>query len=104
AKALVGAATDAGAAETVLQEYDSFVHDVLDALPKLDDVLSSQFVEEDVKVAMLEKAFAGKASPAFLSFLKVVARHGRLDMLRLIHLAAREEYDRVRGRVRVLVS
>jgi F-type H+-transporting ATPase subunit delta len=104
AKALIGAATEAGVADAVLQEFDSLIHDVLETLPKLSDVLSSQFVEEDAKVAMLDKALSGKATPIFLSFLKVVARHGRLDMLRLILLAAHEEYNRVRGRVRVIVS
>ena len=53
---------------------------------------------------MIEKAFAKSASPVFLGFLKVVARHGRLDMLRLIHLTAHEECSKALGRVRVMVS
>lgn len=104
AKALIGAVSAAGVADAVLQEFDSLVHDVLDASPKVDEVFSSQFVDEDAKVALIDKAFSGKASPLFLNFLKVVAKRGRLDMLRLIRLAAHEEFNRVRGRVRVMVS
>jgi F-type H+-transporting ATPase subunit delta len=104
ADALVAAAEKAGTTDAVVQEFDSLVDDVLDKLPKFDSVLTSGFVDEDVKEAMLQKAFAKQASPVFLSFLKVVARHGRLDMLRLIHMSVHEEYDRVKNRVRVLVS
>jgi F-type H+-transporting ATPase subunit delta len=104
AEALIAAAEKAGVAEAVVQEFDSFVDDVLEPLPKLEAVLTSNFVEEEVKVKMLEKALSGKASPVFLSFLKVLTRHGRLDMLRLVHLTTHEEYDRVKKRMRVMVS
>ena len=104
AQALVAAAEQAGVTDAVLAEFDSLVDDVLDRLPKLDAVFASQFVDEAAKEAMLQKAFGNRASPVFLSFLKVVARHGRLEMLRLIHLTFHEEYNRVRNRVRVLVS
>ena len=38
--------------------------------------------------------------PLFLVFLKVVARHGRLDCLRAIHRRARVLEDKLRNRVR----
>lgn len=104
AQALIGAAQEAGKTAEVVQEYDSLIDDVLEKLPNLEAVLTSGFVDEETKEAMLDKAFAKSASPVFLSFLKVVARHGRLDMLRLIHLTVHEEYTKVQGKVRVLVS
>jgi F-type H+-transporting ATPase subunit delta len=104
AAALLGATEAAGSSEAVLSEFDSLIRDVLDALPRLDAVLSSPLVDQAAKAQMLEKALAGKASALFLNFLKVVSAHGRLDLLRLIQLAAHDELDRLRGRVRVLVS
>jgi F-type H+-transporting ATPase subunit delta len=104
AQALIGAVEAEKATETVLGEFDALIDDVLDKLPKLEAVWNSSFVEEDAKEAMLQKAFADRVSPVFLSFLKVVARHGRLDMLRLIHHAFHEEYDKVRNRVRVMIG
>ncbi len=104
AEALVAAAEKAGKTDEVVQEFDSFVDDVLEKLPKLEGVLTSGFVDEEVKEAMLNKALANSASPIFLSFLQVLSRHGRLDMLQLIHLTVHEEYDRVKNRMRVLVS
>jgi F-type H+-transporting ATPase subunit delta len=104
AKALVDATEAAKQTDAVMQEFDSLVEDVLNRLPKLEGVLASGFVEEGVKEAMLEKAFANRASPLFVNFLKVVTRHGRLDMLRLIHLAFHFQYNEVRKRVQVMVS
>ncbi|HTQ38170.1 MAG TPA: ATP synthase F1 subunit delta [Pirellulales bacterium] len=104
AEALIAASEKAGKTDEVLQEFDSLIDDVLDKLPKLDALLKSSFVEEDAKAAILKKALGKLASPVFLSFLEVVARHGRMDMLRLMHLHAHEEFNRVRNRVRVMVS
>ncbi len=104
AQALLAASEQAQVTEGMMEEFDSLVADVLEKLPKLEAVWESAFVEEDAKEAMIEKALAGKASPVFLSFLKVVSRHGRLNMLRLIHLALHEEYNKARKRVTVMVS
>jgi F-type H+-transporting ATPase subunit delta len=104
AQALVGAAQKAGALENVRAEFDSLIDDVLDRLPKLESVLTSTFVEEDAKEAMLKKAFSKSASPTFLNFLQVLVRHGRINMLRLIHFAFHEEYNKAHNRTRVFVS
>jgi F-type H+-transporting ATPase subunit delta len=104
ASALLGAAKSAGQLEAVVGELESLVHDVFDKLPKLEALLSSQFVEQEAKVAMLERAFKGKATPVFLNFLRVVANHGRLDLLRIILLNAHDQLDGLLNRVRVLVS
>ncbi len=104
AQALVAAAQEAAAADNVAQEFDSFIDDVLDKLPQLEAVWESSFVDENSKEAMLQKALGDRASPVFLSFLKVVTRHGRLSMLRLIHLAFHEELNRLHNRVRIMVS
>jgi F-type H+-transporting ATPase subunit delta len=104
AQSLVDSAEAAQQTDAILAEFDSLITDVLDRLPKFEGVLASGFVDEGVKEAMLDKAFANRASPLFLSFLKVVARHSRLDMLRLIHLAFHFQYNEVRKRVQVMVS
>jgi F-type H+-transporting ATPase subunit delta len=104
ARALLDAAEVNGQTETVVSELDSFVTDVFGAAPKLEAVLGSALVSPDEKCALLDKALHGKASPLFLNFLKVVARHSRLDILRPIHQAAHVLYDRMRSVVRVQVA
>ena len=43
-------------------------------------------------------------TPLFLNFLKVVARHGRLDCLRQIRNSAKRQYSELLGRVAVTVK
>ena len=68
AEALIGAAEKAGVTDAVVQEFDSFIDDVLEKLPKLEAVLTSGFVDEETKEAMLKKAL-GQISIAGVSQL-----------------------------------
>lgn len=103
AKALLGAAqrTDMAA---VLDELDSLVSDVLEPFPKFEAVLSSELIPFDEKLEMLDRTLAGRASPLMLTFLKVLAKHGRLGALREIRRAAHKLSDELRGQVRVEVT
>ncbi len=104
ARALIDAAEAAEQTEAVMDELDSFLVDVVGANPKFEAVLSSALIQPNEKNALLDKALSSQASPLFLNFLKVVSRHGRLDLLRPIHEAAHEIYDQMRGIVRVQVA
>ena len=72
----------AGQTEAVMDELDSFIGDVLDAKPKFEAVLGfgAHLAGRKERVAR-QSASRSQASPLFLNFLKVVARHGRLDIL-----------------------
>ena len=103
AKALLGVAHKAGVTDQVLDELDALVVDVLARLPKLEATLASPNVPYEAKVRMLDRAFAGRMSLTLLNFLKVAARHRRLDCLRAIHRAAHELNNEATGRVDVFV-
>jgi F-type H+-transporting ATPase subunit delta len=103
AKAFLGAAGQAGRAQDLLAELDSLVVDVLDAFPAWEQVLASRLVDPEEKAAIIDRALGGQASPLMLNFLKVLARHGRLDCLRAVRRMARELYDEQTGRVPVYV-
>ena len=85
-------------------EFDSFVADVLDTNARFEAVLKSAVVPVDAKSAMIERIFAGQASPTFLSFLRVLARHARLDIVRVIHREVRKLDDKRNGRIPVVVT
>jgi F-type H+-transporting ATPase subunit delta len=104
AKAFLGATEAAGATDAALAELDSLISDVLDQLPRLDAIFSSALVSGEEKVALIDKSIGPKASPLLRNFLKVLAKHGRLDILRGIRRRARQMYDRMRGRQRVQIS
>jgi F-type H+-transporting ATPase subunit delta len=104
AKALLGAAEKAGQAETVVAELESLVSDVLDKLPQLDEALQSPRLAHEERLPILERAFGGRMSATTLTFLKVLSKHGRLDCLRAIARAARQQLNTLQKRVEVIVE
>jgi F-type H+-transporting ATPase subunit delta len=78
----VGAKT--GGAAGLVEEVESLVTEVLDRFPKLEDTLRSALVQPEEKEQMLDRLFAKRASKEVVNFLKVLSRHGRLELLRPI--------------------
>jgi F-type H+-transporting ATPase subunit delta len=104
AKAFLGATESAGSTDASLAELDSLIADVLDKLPRLESILGSALVPPEEKIGLIDKAFGREGSKLVLNLLKVLAKHGRLDLLRGIRAAARKLVDQMRGRVRVQVA
>ena len=105
AQALLAAAAETGVALSgLMEEFESFLEDLLNKQPHFETLLGSAMVRADEKIAMLERTLATQASPLFLNFLKVLARHGRLDILRTVHRQTRIAYDKQIGRVPVTVT
>jgi F-type H+-transporting ATPase subunit delta len=104
AKGLLAAAEKAGQTATLVEQFDALIDDVLNRFPKLEAVLVSALVSPEEKSGMIDRLLKGKVSPLLVSFLKVVARHGRLDCLRAIHRATHAQYDKLRNRVPVLLT
>jgi F-type H+-transporting ATPase subunit delta len=103
AEALLNAAQKQNKARETLDEFDSLVSTVFAAKPELERFLSSMAVGRDAKEAVLRATFRGRASDLFTNFLLVVNEHDRLELLRSILAAYREEYERRTARLRVLV-
>src|SRR5208337_4194926 len=104
ARALLGAAENAGQTAAALEELDAIVSEVFAQFPKLEAVLSSLLVSHEEKAAVLDRVFAAQISRLLLNFLKVVSRHGRLDCLRAIRHQARILYEEMQGDVRVRMT
>ena len=104
AKALLGALEKTGDAPAVLDEFGALVADVLDRFPDLDATLSSPRVAPKDKIRILDNILGKRMSEQLLTFLKVVSGRGRLDCLREICQAARNQYDRAMGRIEVGVK
>lgn len=104
AKAFLGAAETAGQTEVAVEELGAFTTTVLDGFPKLEAVFASALVSHDDKAALIDRLFKSRLSPLVVDFLKVISRHGRLDILRAIHHEVLKLYYELRGRVRVQLS
>lgn len=88
----------------VIEELDSLVDDVFKSQPQLETLFSSAALGRDARREAINKAFAGRASEVFVSFLQVLNAHDRLDLIRAIRHAVHELDDERQSRVRVLVQ
>ena len=104
ARALLGAAERSGQRAAVVEEFDALIADVLDRFPRLETVWASVLVSPEDKAGLIDRVLGGRMSPLVLNFLKVVARHGRLDCLRAIHAEAHVLYDKLTNRIRVRLT
>jgi F-type H+-transporting ATPase subunit delta len=101
AEALLHAAENQGLLDAVVEEFDALVVEVLDVHPAFKNLLSALTISPEAMMGILDRSFAGRVSPLFLNFLKVLARHGRLNCLRSVRRQLHDLYDTLRGRVQV---
>lgn len=99
-----GAAGADGKVEQTLSELDSFITEVLDKIPHLEELFTSALVPDDKKAELVDRLLKGRVSPMLLNFFKTLASHGRLGILRSVHQVAQELLDEERNLVRVEVS
>ena len=104
AKALLDTAERAGQTAAVIDELDAVMADVIDPFPKLEVLLASVLVSPEEKSAVIDRVLKGRVSTILVNFLKVVARHGRLDCLRAIHCKLHVLYDVLRKRIPVRLT
>ncbi|MEZ6101380.1 MAG: ATP synthase F1 subunit delta [Pirellulaceae bacterium] len=104
ATAFLGAAAKSVGEQAGMEELDTLVREVLNRLPDFAATLASPRIPANVKVGLIDRALAGRASDCLLNFLKVLAGHGRLDCLRHIARAVRAQYNVAHGIVDVYVT
>lgn len=104
AKALIGAGANTRSTPALLEELRAFCGEVLDRFPAFDRLIAAGTISAAEKEQIIDRVVRGRASPLFTNFIKVVAAHGRLNILRTILRVAEEMYDEAQGRVRVQVT
>lgn len=104
AQAALSAAAKQQQAAELVAELESLASDLLDQLPQFEAVLASARIGYEEKADLIDKALRQQGSPLLRNFLKVVARHGRLDCLRAIIRQARQLFDRQAGVVNVRLT
>jgi F-type H+-transporting ATPase subunit delta len=104
AQALLGAAENAEATESVLEELEGFVREVVDPNPAFAEFLRSGIISRETKELVLQKTLADRIDPLVLRFLLVLNQHHRLDVLKAVVVVAREIDNRRRGRIPVEVT
>lgn len=102
ADAFLDAAQDHGG-ESALDELGSFVDDVLLKVPGLQEIFNSLVIGRDEKIRLIDHVIAPRASDLVTNFLRVLARHGRLELLPAILRESKIRNEIRHGRRRVQV-
>ena len=102
AQAGLGAAGDN--VDGLMGELDSLVSEVLDKFPELEQVFGSALVSQEEKLGMLDRLFSGRLSTTTLNFLKVMAKHDRLGLVRHVVRSANVLWQERNNRVQVKVQ
>ncbi len=103
ADAFLDAASSTGV-EAALEDLGSFVDDVLAKVPDLEQVFVSRVLGRDEKIRLIDKIIAPRATALIANFLRVLARHDRLDLLPAILRESRLRHEIRSGRRRVQVT
>jgi F-type H+-transporting ATPase subunit delta len=106
ARVYAGAFLDAagGSVSGSLEEFASFLDDVLGQFPDFNAVLLSGVIGRDEKIRLIDNVVGPYGSPLFVNFLRVLARHDRLDLLPHILRESQVEHERRSNRRRVQVA
>jgi len=103
AEALINAAQQEGVVEPVLEEFAEIERDILQAYPRFAEILASARVSSAEKDRILLDLFNNRASSLVLRFLRVLNRHDRLGLLRVVIREARAIWDQRNHRIPVRV-
>ncbi|HEV3166639.1 MAG TPA: ATP synthase F1 subunit delta [Isosphaeraceae bacterium] len=104
AEALINAVGQDGQVDEVLAELDAIVAEVLEPFPPFAAMLDSPAIRAQEKDRLLVRTFEGRTLPIVLQFLRVLNRHGRLDLVAPIARRARAIWDKRQNRVPVTVT
>ncbi len=99
ARALIGAAKNAGVADQVIEQLGQLVDDYLAKSPELRAALASPRIDEDDKVRIIDRLFADEFDPILIKFLKVMAGRDRLGYVAAVRSAAETIHDEMMGRL-----
>jgi F-type H+-transporting ATPase subunit delta len=84
AQAGLNAAGDPAAQQSLMDELNSVLTEVLGKFPDVEKVFASALVSNEDKSGIIDRVFGKDLSPTALNFMKVIAKHGRLGILRPI--------------------
>ena len=86
-----------------VEEFDSFLTAYFDANPKFEEILSSRLISTEDKIDIINRTVTS-GSPVFVNFLKVVARHERMDCLRAMYRQMYLQYEKMIPRLPITIT
>ena len=86
-----------------VEEFDSFLTAYFDANPKFEEILSSRLISTEDKIDIINRTVTS-GSPMFVNFLKVVAKHERMDCLRAMYRQMYLQYEKMIQRLPITIT
>lgn len=99
ARALIGAAKNAGVVDEVTEQLSRIVDEYLGGSPQLRAAFASPRIDEDEKIRVIDRVFGEEFHPILVKFLKVMAGRDRLAHVDAVRNAAEGIHDQMMGRV-----
>jgi F-type H+-transporting ATPase subunit delta len=87
-----------------LEEFASFMQDVLAANPEFASLLTSGATGREEKIVLIDRAIAPHCSEPFANFLRTLAAHDRLEILDVVYAESRRIAEERAGQKRVRVT
>ena len=86
------------------EELNSLLDDVLAAHPEFSELLMSDSLRRDSKLAIVDRVIAPGSSEYFTNFLRVLIRHNRVELLPMIRQVLVRVQEEAAGKRRVRVK
>lgn len=99
ARALIGAAQNAGVAEQVVEQLGQLVDEYLGGSPQLAAAFASPRIDTEEKARVIDRVFGDDFHPILVKFLKVMAGRERLAYVAAVRDGAEGINDEMMGRV-----
>jgi F-type H+-transporting ATPase subunit delta len=99
ARALLGAAQNAGIADKIIEQLGSVVDEYLAVSPPLRAAFASPQIDDNEKIKVIDRLFGDGFDPLLVKFLKVMAGRGRLAHVDAVRAAADAIHDEMLGRL-----
>ncbi len=88
----------------LLEEFTSLQDDVLAKNAQFAELLLGRMLSRDEKLQLIDRVIAPQASPLFTNFLRVLAKHDRLDLVPSILQEVHVKHEQAGGKRRVTVT
>jgi F-type H+-transporting ATPase subunit delta len=102
-EAILNVAEKTGGVEEILEELEAIRDEVIGKFPTFAMMMGSPLRNPAEKDRLIVSLFEGKADPTVVKFLRVLNRHGRLELLGSIIRAARSAWNQRQNRTSVIV-
>ncbi|TWT93440.1 ATP synthase subunit delta [Botrimarina colliarenosi] len=89
--------------KTAVEDLEAVATEVFAKYPDFAEAMRSAFVDDEVRVGMLDRVLGSRVDPVVVTLLKVMADHRRMNLVGEVARQARKLYETSNNRAPVLI-